>query len=355
MAKEVRLQDIAERVGVSVATVSLALSGRGKISSSVSDRIIAMADEMEYRRTGAAADRRLSFRYVTILHSESYRYSWNFSYGLITELETLLIEKGYHPLVIHMNEKWKVESVIDEIRANRSGAVFSIDSSKDGVIPILDGIGVPLVVINNAGFQDSHNSVLADDVQGACDGTRELIRNGHRSIAYIEYERPEQPALVRERFLGFRQALEEAGLPVVPEWQVRLPVEDHGALESRLGEIFSKRVRPTAIFAHDDYYAACAVSCLGKMRLHVPWDVSLIAPGDVLDYSQPFLPRISTMRIDIELMSRMAVELMMAGIIRQGREPLVIKTKLHYIDRGSIRVLDLKSAAGSGRTAASIG
>ena len=76
------------------------------------------------------------------------------------------------------------------------------------------------------------------------------------------------------------------------------------------------------------------------MGLSVPYDVSVIAPGDVLDYGQPFLPRISTMRIDIELMSRMAVELMMTSIVRINRDALVIKTKLHYMDRGSIRAID---------------
>ncbi|MDA8410932.1 MAG: LacI family DNA-binding transcriptional regulator [Treponema sp.] len=339
MAKLVKLKDIAERAGVSIATVSMVLSGRGKISSEVSDRVLAISDQLEYRRPGSTADRRLAFRYVTILHSESYRYSWNFSYDLITRLESLLIEKGYYPLVIHLNEKWQVSTIIDEIRANRSGAIFSIDYSSETIIPELEDLGIPVIVINNACFQDKHSSVLADDVQGAYEGTRHLIEAGHRSIVFAEYEREDMPALVRERNFGFRQAMEEAGLPLPQELRIRCPLEDQAALERRIAEVFGQRQRPTAIFAHDDAYAACMISGLRKIGLGVPWDVSVIAPGDVLDYSQPFLPRISTMRIDIELMARMAVEIMMTSILRKERDPLVIKTKLHYMDRKSIRTI----------------
>lgn len=166
---------------------------------------------------------------------------------------------------------WQLATIVDEIKANRSGAIFTIDCATESAIPQLAGSGVPLIVINNANFQDLHSCVLADDVEGAREGTARLLAAGHRRIVFAEYERSVLPAIVRDRGLG------------------------------------------------------------------VPFDVSIVAPGDVLDYSQPFLPSISTMRIDIELMARMAVEIMMTSILRKGREPVVIKTKLHFIDRGSIR------------------
>jgi DNA-binding LacI/PurR family transcriptional regulator len=332
-----KLKDIAERAGVSIATVSMALSGKGKISSDVCDRIIAIADELDYRRPGTTVDRRLDFRYVTILHSESYRYSWNFSYTFIEELESHLIKKGYYPLVIHMNEHWQAATIVNEIRTNHSGAVFSIDFSNRGVIPKLEELGLPIVVINNSSFQDRYHSVLADDIQGSWEGANRLIAAGHKSIVYAEFERPEMSCLVHDRYAGFRQAMEEAGIPLTEDLHMRLKINDEATLERRLSEIFRAKKRPTAIFAHDDYFAACIISGLRKLGLIVPYDVSIIAPGDVLDYSQPFLPRISTMKIDLPFMSRMAVDLMMACIAKQGGEPLVIKTKLHYVDRGSIR------------------
>ena len=337
MAKEIKLSDIAERAGVSVATVSMVLSGKGKISSLMSDKVIAIAEQLNYRRPGVVIDRRLDFRYVTILHSESDRFSWTFSYDLITGLEILLVEKGYYPLVIHMNDRWQAETIVAEIRANRSGAIFAVDYTDVRVVPKLERLEVPLIVVNNGSFQDRFSSVLADDIQGACEGASHLIAAGHRSIAYAEYERPKMPLVVNERRHGFRKAMDEAGLPVTEDLYIISRLEEPEELEKKIAALFKGPGRPTAILAHDDYCAACIIGSLGRLGLSVPRDVSIVAPGDVLDYSQPFLPRISTMRIDTELMTRMAVEIMLESITRQKREALVIKTKLRYMDRGSIR------------------
>jgi LacI family transcriptional regulator len=338
MAKSVKLSDIAARAGVSVAAVSMALSGKGKISAEVCDRIIAISEELAYKKRGPGAEaRRNNFRYVTILHSESYTYSWNFSYALISGLEVRLTQKGYYPLVIHMNQEWEPDTIIEEIRASKSGAVFSIDFSHESLFPRLEEFGIPLIVVNNSLFQDRYCSVLADDIQGTYDGTLKLIEQGHRRIAFIDYKRPTLPTVVQDRYFGFRKALEERGLEFPEDWRITVALQDQEDLERRLAEVFKGGKGPSALMAHDDYFAACAIPALRKLGLSVPIDVSMIAPGDVLDYSQPFLPRVSTMRIDIEFLVRTSVDLMLNCLARESSEVLVLKTRLHYMDRGSIR------------------
>jgi DNA-binding LacI/PurR family transcriptional regulator len=179
--------------------------------------------------------------------------------------------------------------------------------------------------------------VLADDIQGNYEGALKLIERGHTRIAYLEYRRPTLPTIVRERYFGFSNALAEKGLAFPEERRITVALEDQEELARRLDAVFKGAHRPTAILAHDDYIAACAIPALRKLGLSVPYDVSMIAPGDVLDYSQPFLPRISTIRIDIELLVKTAVDLMMTCLSREDAEVLVLKTRLHYMDRGSIR------------------
>jgi len=337
VAKAVKLSDIATRAGVSVAAVSMALSGKGKISAELCDRIASIADELDYKQKGAGSElRRNNFRYVTILHSESYTYSWNFSYALISGLELRLVQKGYYPLVIHMNQEWEPDTIIEEIRASKSGAVFSIGYSHESLFPRLEEFGIPLIVVNNSLFQDMYCSVLADDIQGSYDGTLKLVEQGHERIAFLDYRRPTLPTVVKDRYYGFRKALEERALPFPEEWRITVSIQDQEELERRLAEVFRGGRRPTALFAHDDYFAACAIPALRKLGLSVPIDVSMIASGDVLDYTQPFLPRISTMRIDIEFLVKTSVDLMLSCLAREGAEVLVLKTRLHYMDRGSI-------------------
>lgn len=337
MGKNVTLSDIAARAGVSVAAVSMALSGKGKISAEVCDRIISIAEELAYKRKGGSGERhKNNFRYVTILHNESYTYSWNFSYALISGLELRLVQKGYYPLVIHMNQEWEPDTIIEEIRSSKSGAVFSVDFSDESLFPRLEEFGIPLIVVNNSLFQDRYCSVLADDIQGTYDGTVKLIEQGHQRIAFLDYRRPTLPTVVQDRYFGFRKALEERGLSFPDPWRITVAIQDQEDMERRLAEVFKGAHAPSAILAHDDYIAACAIPALRKLGLSVPFDVSMIAPGDVLDYTQPFLPRISTMRIDIEFLVKTSVDLMLSCLARESAEILVLKTRLHYMDRGSI-------------------
>jgi DNA-binding LacI/PurR family transcriptional regulator len=89
---------------------------------------------------------------------------------------------------------------------------------------------------------------------------------------------------------------------------------------------------------HDDYFAAYLGEAFQRCGVRVPRDISLIATGgDVLDYTVPFIPKISTMRIDQKLMASMAMSLLESRTQGRSTVPQVLKTKLPYVDRGSCR------------------
>ena len=76
------------------------------------------------------------------------------------------------------------------------------------------------------------------------------------------------------------------------------------------------------------------------MGIRVPEDVSLIAPGDVLDYSEPFIPPITTMRIDTAMMGQLAGELLLKRLRDPGLGLQVLKVKQQLVERGSCLPLD---------------
>jgi DNA-binding LacI/PurR family transcriptional regulator len=110
-------------------------------------------------------------------------------------------------------------------------------------------------------------------------------------------------------------------------------------MQTKLQKIFQANNPPTAIFAHDDYLAARTIVALQKMQLHVPDDVSIIAPGDVLDYTQPFIPKITTMRINNELMGKLAGEMLLERLKNPQEEVHVLKVNQTLIKRGSCQQL----------------
>ena len=174
------------------------------------------------------------------------------------------------------------------------GAPFAIHYVNLVVFDELEKIGIPVITLNNNNYQDRYCSVLTDDVQGAYEGTRHLLSLGHQHFAYAEYERSLFGSVVRDRFFGFKFALDEAGIDFRSDQRITVELRDQSGLERRVAQIFGKPDRPTALFVHDDYFSAILHKVLTQRGLRIPADLSMICPGDVLDYSEPFLDRKST-------------------------------------------------------------
>ncbi len=79
------------------------------------------------------------------------------------------------------------------------------------------------------------------------------------------------------------------------------------------------------------------IEALGRLGIAVPGDVSLVAPGDVVDYNLPFMPQISTMRIDTTLLGRIAANLMFDRMRNTDSDVHVLKVKEQLVRRASCR------------------
>ena len=331
-----KLQDVARKAGVSLATASLALSGKGRISAGVRVRVQEAAGDLGYRGKHDG-QRRAATRgtRIAILHAEDRQYEWNFVRPTLLELERAMHMREISPVMVPFNARTSPEHVLQLLSAVGASAVFAVQFSNEKVLAALEAGGVGVVVINNSQFQDRFHTVCVDDFQGAYEGTMSLLALGHASVAFVEYERPESPAVVADRFIGFRKALEEHHLAFSPERRITIPFLERKKLGRKLEGLFARPGRPTAIFAHDDYLGLYVIAALKELGLEVPRDVSLLAPGDVLDYSLPFMPQITTMRINTLLLGKIAADLMMDRLRADHDEVHVLKVKEQLVRRQS--------------------
>jgi LacI family transcriptional regulator len=331
-----KLQDVAKKAGVSLATASLSLSGKGRISAGVRIRVQEAAGDLGYRgkRDGLG---RLAARgtRIAVLHAEDREYEWNFVRPTLLVLERAMHQRELCPVMVPFSARSSSEHILQLISAVGASAVFAVQFANEKVLSALEAGGIRVVVINNSQFQDRFHSVCVDDFQGAYEGTMSLLALGHTSVAFVEYERPESPAVVADRFIGFRKALEEHHLAFFPEQRITIPFLDRKKLGKKLGVLFSRPSRPTAIFAHDDYLGLYVIAALKELGLEVPRDVSLVAPGDVLDYSLPFMPQITTMRINTALLGKIAADLMLDRLRADHEEVHVLKVKEQLVRRES--------------------
>ncbi len=333
-----KLEDVAAAAGVSITTASLVLSGKGRISEQTREKVFRAVEELGYKRkirqqrTGD-----LKFLNIAILMNIDYEWAfiWGFVRPFIEEIDIISKANGYNLILVPISRHFETERILKKISDSKAGAIISLHYGNPELFDNLEALGIPVVLVMNNNFQDRYYSVCVDDYQGSYEGALHLIHLGHRDIAYIYCERPDLPALVTDRFIGFKKAIDEYKLSLPSDHIIKIDLDNEGRSFKHIRHLFSQEDRPTAAFFLDDELAAHVLEVFKELGIRVPEDVSIIAPGDVLDYNMRHTPQISTLKINTSLMGRITGELLMNRLKQQSEDIHVLKVKQQLVDRGS--------------------
>ena len=336
--KSPTLREVAEAAKVSITTVSLVLSGKGRISESVRNTVLAAVESTGYGKKRFSDSSRFQPT-VGILVSIDARWAfvWVFIRPIISEIEARFTARGYHTVLIPIRADLTTDEVARRVLEERCQVVFALHYGNEALFSRLEESRVPVILIMNSRYQDRFHSILVDDFQGAYEGANHLIKLGHRDILYVDYERSELPALNTDRFYGFRKAVDEAGIRFQEERHLNCDVLNTQYLEARLHAVFSANERPSAVFAIDDDVAARVAALVKPMGLSIPQDLSIIAPGDLLNYTDPFTLPMTTLRINTTLMGSLASDIMFRRLAGEEDGVHVLKIKQQLVQRGSTR------------------
>ncbi|WP_376791284.1 LacI family DNA-binding transcriptional regulator [Thermoflexus sp.] len=293
------MKSIAQRAGVSVATVSRALSGRGRVDPATRERILRIAEELGYAPDMAA--RSLVLRRTEnigfLIHAIQSLSPHTFYGEILTAVERELRRHRYH-LHFAMVEDETLPPLIKENRVD--GLLLVGCDLSPTLIQSLKERGIPLVLVDN--HLPGVDSVFTDNIGGAFQATAHLIRLGHRRIAFVT-ETMDNLSF-RERFEGYRQALEAHHLMFDPE----LVAEGERGFEGGFAAMnrLLERTRPTAVVAANDPTAASAMRAIRARGLQIPKDIAVVGFDD-----DPLAvhtdPPLTTMRVFRSKMAALAV------------------------------------------------
>ncbi len=348
---KVTLRDVAQRAQVSTTTASLVLSGKGRISESVRKAVLQAAEETGYLRNRKPREVKKGDS-VGILVSIDAEWAmvWWFIRPIIAEIEDFYRAQEQNPTIIPISMELDDNAIIRRIEEEQCRAVFSLHYGSEYLLSSLEDRGIPVVVIMNGRYQEKYHCILADDFQGAYEGTKHLLRLGHREILYVDTERIDLPVLSTDRFYGFLKALNEAGEEFNPQLRISCDIGNTPYFEALIHGVFSRATPPTAVFCIDDDVAIRVISFLKNMGLKIPEDVSVIAPGDLLNYADPHITPITTLKINTQMIGRLACD-MMSRLIGSGQnngDIHVLKIKQQLVQRGSTRsIRSLEAGEGS--------
>jgi LacI family repressor for deo operon, udp, cdd, tsx, nupC, and nupG len=222
-------------------------------------------------------------------------------------------------------------AAVEMLRAKRVDTIL-VTSSRVGALYLahLEHIGVPVVLINNHNEQSGRYtfSVSVDNQHGGHLATRHLIEQGHRRIAYISGTIDQSDSA--ERGEGYRQALEENGLPFDPS----LVVPGNGRLnggERALQALTSLDSPPSAVFCYNDMTAIGLLCAARQAGLCVPEDLAMVGFDDVplAKYVCPPLTTVAQPQRDMGRKAmNMALALIAAGESTTPFADIVVKGRL---------------------------
>lgn len=286
----VTLHDVARRAGVSIKTVSNVINDYPHIRPATRSRVEEAIAELGYTpnltarslrsgRTGAIA---------LAVPDLALNYFAELAAAVIAEAESA----GFAVLVEQTGgeRERELELLQSPRRKLTDGLIFSVRGMGQEDASRLD-VPYPLVLLGERVFDENVDHVTMRNVEAAKAATAYLLESGRRRIAVVGAHRDEVVGSAGLRLRGHREALEEAGIPAVPELVTYADPWHRFNGAASVRALIGSGVAFDAVFAFNDALAFGAMRALDEAGLRVPEDVAVIGFDDVdeAEYSVPSL------------------------------------------------------------------
>jgi DNA-binding LacI/PurR family transcriptional regulator len=314
-ARRATIKDIAAEAKVSLRTVSLALNNAGRISQATRQRILGIAEVMNYQPNLAA--RGLVNNRTYLFGASFARLNLSFANTVVAGIEKKCIELNYELLLTSINFK-DIAQLDNDIPVMKKSLERLIYRRVDGIISFPDrrvmkiyqkilGGQIPLIQVFRSIPELPCPFIKVDNQQGTYDAACYLFDKSIEDIGFLKYtnNKFEEAA---DRYRGYQKALEERDRKADPEkLSVPCDLTVQGGYEAAL-KLLKAAPKLRAILAATDYAAlGCMRACLEKKK-KIPEEISIIGFDD-MEFAafQGYRP-LSTVRQPKEGLGILAVE-----------------------------------------------
>jgi len=281
MSEKTTISDVAKKAGVAESTVSLALNDKPHVSKDTKQKVFEAARKLDYQPHKAAKSLATG-KYETIgllIPLELKRV-----FSSTTEFFQKMIS-GMHRAANEMGMTLSLQIVESEEEANErikyaartgnvSGSVITHPTTEKSYLSAIREYDYPAVFlgdpVENAPYVDNDNLNVSRVV------TEHLLKHGHKKIVMLSG--PPNLTVSRNRTLGYRSALEEAGLPFSDELVWETELNEQSAYETVMEEAPNKSF--SAMYVSIEVQTVGAIRALRELNMKVPQDVALVVVGE---------------------------------------------------------------------------
>ena len=335
----IRIKDIADRAGVSPTTVSNVIHGKtGRVSKATVEKINRILKEMEYvpsisaRMLANNSSGLIGVALGFMKKGNASSFEDPFVSAMLGNLEYQIREHGYYMMLVARHEQ---DDIMQQALGWNFDGMIAMALKEKEIAELSERLGKPLVTIDQYLPPElGVRSITMDDRGGAYQMSQYLIGKGHKKFLFLS---DCDLGVDHYRWLGVRQAMEEAGIEdfesrhIVIPWN---PEQREKAYEEML-PFFKKQ---TALFFSSDYYALEASNFLQNRGIKVPEEIS-IAGFDDVTYATLARPKLTTVHQMVDGKARRAVEVLMHLIQDEPVQKDIPLLPTTLVERESVRDL----------------
>ena len=331
------IKDIARLLGISPSTVSRALRGHPDISPKTKQRVMKMAQRLQYHPNQIAQSLQNQRSNTIGIIVPEIKHS--FFASVIGGVEDVAYKSGYTIMVCASNEEYEREAINTRAMLSHrvAGLLISLSSKTKKLehLKMVLARGIPLVFFDRAAQGLPASQVTADDFEGAYGAVSHLIAAGHTRIAHLAG--PQNISISRYRYQGYRKALDDHGLPFDKTLVVRGGYSNEDGYRG-MKELWRLTPRPRALFAVNDPVAIGVYQYAKEEGIRIPRDMAIVGFSNET-VSALLDPPLTTVEQPAYEMGQSAAGLLLQQInadMNGGFVPEIKRLKTRLIVRASV-------------------
>lgn len=324
------LKEMAEQLGVSIATVSRALRNSHEVGEEMKTRVQELAKKLNYRPNPFAQSLRQQKPKVigvVVPNLVTHYYA-----AVLDGIEDYATKAGYAVVAANSHEDHiREEKAIDNFVGMYVEGIIAClaqDTVDYSHFTEINEMGIPLVFFARTCLPEIFSSVVSNGDEAAFQATRHLIETGSKRIAFIGG--PTHLDMVKRRKHGYLEALRENNISIDRSIVINGDIDYESARNATL-QLLQSDDRPDAILAFNDIITYAAFDAIKTLRLEIPKDVAII--GFTEAESSAFVtPKLSVIMDQAHLTGERACELLLRNIrgdkkIYKEIVPMILKIR----------------------------
>lgn len=338
-----KVKDIAKKLNLSPATISLVLNDRPGISEATREKVKAALKDMgcEDMLTARESGRKnilfVVYRKNPAVGENTQRFSQVFS-EIIEGVERQAKMRGFQLMILYMDQN-SFETELGRIAGTRADGIILLATEMwEEQIDRFEELGIPLVVLDNYIGKKPYDYVTINNEMGVYEALSCLKEAGHEKIGYFHIV--ENANNFIERYFAFGTAMRRLELEINENFILEFNTAGGDTLQCEMQKRMEQMEEmPTAFFADNDIVAICGIQSLKRMGYRIPEDISIIGFDD-MPLSEILDPPLTTIQTQKQTMGAVAVNLLIDKMEEKFPGNLKVEVSVSLIVRQSVGRLD---------------